>query len=344
MSEKTCFIMMPFDDRFQSYYERIFSAAAQYSGLRPIKVDEIYTPTQISDDIFRLIRDAEIILADVTGKNPNVNYELGIAHALGKKTVIITQNGDDVPFDYRHLRYIQYNTQYAGWEEKLLSSISRSIRSALDMNKPTTNITGHALQTLFGFLEDTALDASYEISKVAHYQSDLSGNCRVQQTWYITAKSDVTHFIHGVIGDEPGAIHLERVYDKSSGAALHSLTSIGNQNRARYIIFLNKMLKSGESLAIDIDFSADNYLAHLYSMGGITMFQRANTRRGVLYSSRQDIYTFPETPFTRMLTAKCDGSGAEETVSKAIQDGQVTISVGLRWEEPYAGNYSYEIS
>ena len=343
MYEQSCFIMMPFNDRFQSYYDKIFSPVVTDVGLNPVKVDEIYTPTQISVDIFQLIQSASIILADVTGKNPNVNYELGIAHALGKKTIIITQGDDDVPFDYRHLRYIVYDTRYAGWEDKLAERIKVSIQATLLMNSPTTFIAGDNLKHLFSFLENTALDVSYEISKTTIIESDLQGNCQVEQKWTVKARSDITHIIHGVVGDEPGSIKLLRSYDKTNGVDLNTLTSIGDEKRVRYIIFLSKMLQQGETLQFDLSYSAEKYLDHLFSKGSITMFQRPNSRRGVYYNYRRDVYIFPESNLTKTLSVKPNGSGAREDVTVEEKEGIVSVSVELDWPEPYSGIYSYEI-
>jgi hypothetical protein len=72
-----------------------------------------------------------VVIADVTDKNPNVNYELGICHALGVPTVIITQNLDDVPFDYKHRRCIPYRTDDVDWQRKLKKSIVATLRQVL---------------------------------------------------------------------------------------------------------------------------------------------------------------------------------------------------------------------
>jgi len=69
-----------------------------------------------------------VIVADVSGKNPNVNYELGLAHAFGKPAVIISQRAEDVPFDYRHLRVIIYDTTRVRWDSELASKVSKTIR------------------------------------------------------------------------------------------------------------------------------------------------------------------------------------------------------------------------
>ena len=60
------------------------------------------------EDIWELINKSRIIVADVTGKNANVFYELGISHTIGKDYIVLTQNELDVPFDLKHRRYFKY--------------------------------------------------------------------------------------------------------------------------------------------------------------------------------------------------------------------------------------------
>jgi len=69
-----------------------------------------------------------LIIADLTGRNPNVFYEVGIAHTLGKEVIMITQNEEDVPFDLRHLKYILYGFSKRG-QEKLIDDIKMTIKS-----------------------------------------------------------------------------------------------------------------------------------------------------------------------------------------------------------------------
>jgi nucleoside 2-deoxyribosyltransferase len=60
------------------------------------------------DDILESIRKADVVLADLTGKNANVFYEVGICHALGKPVLLLAQSIEDVPFDLRHRRVLLY--------------------------------------------------------------------------------------------------------------------------------------------------------------------------------------------------------------------------------------------
>ncbi len=82
-----------------------FSSSTAESGLRVRSVME---------EIWILINQAQFLIADVTGKNSNVFYELGIAHTLGKFVITITQDMKDVPFDIGHLRYIKYTNDKQG--------------------------------------------------------------------------------------------------------------------------------------------------------------------------------------------------------------------------------------
>jgi hypothetical protein len=78
-------------------------------------------------DIWSHTRQAKLILADLSGKNANVFYELGLAHALAKPAILIAESVDDVPFDLRALRILEYNKSRPRWGEELAEKITRSI-------------------------------------------------------------------------------------------------------------------------------------------------------------------------------------------------------------------------
>lgn len=67
----------------------------------------------------------------MTSRNPNVFYELGIAHALKKPVVLVSSNEEDVPFDVRHIRVIYYDVNDPFWGEKLVNKVAENIVSAL---------------------------------------------------------------------------------------------------------------------------------------------------------------------------------------------------------------------
>jgi len=100
-------VMMPFDARFNGVYAAI-QQAAENCGLLTRRVDEIWEAPGIIQDVVNLIDRAKIVVCDCTGRNPNVFYEAGIAHTLGREVILITQSEHDVPFDLRQLRFLPY--------------------------------------------------------------------------------------------------------------------------------------------------------------------------------------------------------------------------------------------
>jgi chaperonin GroEL len=129
---KLAFVLMPFKQPFKDYYEDIIKPAAKAAGLEARKADEIYGTGPIIHDIWSHIWKASVVIADVTEKNPNVNYELGICHALGVPTVIIAQSIDDVPFDYQHRRCIVYETSGSVWQRELKKAITATLKKVLE--------------------------------------------------------------------------------------------------------------------------------------------------------------------------------------------------------------------
>jgi hypothetical protein len=100
-------VMMPFQAEFRSIYTTLKRAAEQ-AGLRCRRADDIWENPAIIQDVVSLIDRSRVVICDCTGRNPNVFYEIGIAHTLGRDVILITQSEADVPFDLRHLRYVQY--------------------------------------------------------------------------------------------------------------------------------------------------------------------------------------------------------------------------------------------
>jgi hypothetical protein len=127
-----CFVMMPFGLPLGGYYQSIYEPAIKKAGLSPIRADaEIFGTGKIIDQIWSGINNARVLVAELTGRNPNVLYELGIAHALKKPVVLISSNEGDVPFDVRHVRVIYYDMGDPFWGEKLISKVAENIVSAL---------------------------------------------------------------------------------------------------------------------------------------------------------------------------------------------------------------------
>ncbi len=102
---KLAFVILPFKNIL--IFEKVLKPIFEEYGYEILKADDMFSTT-IMQGVANLIKQAGIIVADLTNRNPNVFYELGLAHALNKKVLLITQNGDDVPTDLKAHRYYKY--------------------------------------------------------------------------------------------------------------------------------------------------------------------------------------------------------------------------------------------
>jgi len=106
---------MPFSgDMIQEVYKEYTKPTVEDVGMKCIRGDDIFSVTSVMEDIFEAICEAHVVIGEFTGRNPNVLYEAGIAHTLGKPLICITQNIEDVPFDMRSIRHIVYKTTPSG--------------------------------------------------------------------------------------------------------------------------------------------------------------------------------------------------------------------------------------
>ncbi len=124
-------VMMPFKAEFDSVYIKLQKSTEEI-GLSCVRADDIWEHHTIIQDIVNIIARARVVICDCSGKNPNVFYEIGIAHALGKEVILIAQTEDDIPFDLRHLRYIRYLSNGEGLE-KLSQAVKSRLRSIVGL-------------------------------------------------------------------------------------------------------------------------------------------------------------------------------------------------------------------
>jgi hypothetical protein len=106
------------------------NAAAEVSKMHSLRADDIWQNEAIIQDVVSLINRSRIIVCDCTGRNPNVFYEVGIAHTLGHDVILIAQSEADIPFDLRHLRYMTYLNNDEG-RRLLADRLQRRIEALL---------------------------------------------------------------------------------------------------------------------------------------------------------------------------------------------------------------------
>lgn len=127
---------MPFAKHFTVYYNKIFKPALTQEGYDVKRADDIFGPRPIMDDVRQSIKDSDLILCEMTGRNPNVYYELGLAHAIGKPVILISQLGEEIPFDVHHIRVIVYDTTAPDWSRQLMRRIRLAVQDAEHASHP----------------------------------------------------------------------------------------------------------------------------------------------------------------------------------------------------------------
>ena len=125
------FVLMSFAEELRPIYDDHILNVTKSLNLVAKRADDFFGAHHIMSDVWEAINSARVIIADCTGRNPNVFYEIGVAHTLGRTVILITQDSNDVPFDLRAIRYIQYKYDPRGvklFEENL----ERTLKSELE--------------------------------------------------------------------------------------------------------------------------------------------------------------------------------------------------------------------
>ena len=129
-SRKVVFVLMPFDEAFDDVYFAIESACQQ-AGARCERVDKLISQERISDQIYKSIAEADIIVADMTTCNPNVLYEVGYAHGMKKEyVVLLVREINEVPFDLKHHPHIVYHDKIRKLTQELAKTLEHCIRTS----------------------------------------------------------------------------------------------------------------------------------------------------------------------------------------------------------------------
>jgi nucleoside 2-deoxyribosyltransferase len=123
---RRAFILMPFTGELEDIYRLAIRPALEDLGYEVARADTVFSTGLIIRDILQHIADADLIVADLTGRNPNVFYEVAVAHTLGKPVVMLAQDYQDVPFDLKSYRMIVYESRI-GVVEKLRRDLRRAV-------------------------------------------------------------------------------------------------------------------------------------------------------------------------------------------------------------------------
>ena len=129
LDERLVFLLTPFADDEREVYATI-AEVCRRNGFICVRGDEEHITGEILPHIVRLMLSARIIVANITSRNANVFYELGIAHAIGKKTILIAKTFSEVPFDVQSKRVVFYHNEdelKSGFTDAMLQAFRQKI-------------------------------------------------------------------------------------------------------------------------------------------------------------------------------------------------------------------------
>ena len=138
--KKNCFVVCPIGNEGSEIrkqadilFDHVIEPACDKFNFNPIRADKIATTGLITNKVIKNLRDAEIVVADLTGHNPNVFYELGVRHALNKHVILIKNQKDKRPFDIQSINIIDYLSLDDPKEmQKLKNNVIKHIESILN--------------------------------------------------------------------------------------------------------------------------------------------------------------------------------------------------------------------
>nr|VFJ56215.1 MAG: TIR domain-containing protein [Candidatus Kentron sp. FM]VFJ59002.1 MAG: TIR domain-containing protein [Candidatus Kentron sp. FM]VFK11939.1 MAG: TIR domain-containing protein [Candidatus Kentron sp. FM] len=123
----TCFVLMQINEIFDEYYREVYAPAIIDAGFKPMRAQGLFGTGTVMEQIWEQIHKANVLIADISDRNPNVLYELGLVHAQYKPVVLTAGSMEDVPFDISHSRTFVYDVRKPGWSEKLKSYVTRQL-------------------------------------------------------------------------------------------------------------------------------------------------------------------------------------------------------------------------
>jgi len=198
---KGCFVVMPFAGLWDEYYTQIHEPGIKAAGLVPLRADEVFRAGSVLQDIVALLSRASVVLADLSENNRNVHYELGLAHALGKPTVLVAPKGVPLFFDVTQERMLTYDKDDPFWGVSLRERITRALSETL--RKPET-----AIPTAFMHIKPARIETDEVVVRLRRIEERLTELASGSQFGARAFQSSLQEKIHGLPAAEVQAERL----------------------------------------------------------------------------------------------------------------------------------------
>jgi nucleoside 2-deoxyribosyltransferase len=180
------FVLMPFDKAFDDTYKMGIKETAAQLDIDAERVDEQIFQEGMLERIYRQIEVADIIIADMSGQNPNVFYEVGYAHAQEKICILLTRDADDIPFDLKHHRHIVYGDSITNLRSTLTDELVWAKKQIENERESHIKVN---LKRLYGSLDTS----KYSARGTVNFEIDLLNesnktSAEIEAVYFYTTK------------------------------------------------------------------------------------------------------------------------------------------------------------
>lgn len=220
--EGNCFVLLPHGDSNKGFdwdvlYKEVIASVISDVAMTPIRADEIYGSQPLMERIWKGIQEAEIVIADLTGRDPNVLYELGLAHVIWKTVVLLAQEDNDIPVDLREYAHIKYSTQGMG-----ILQLTRELKKTLQAIRPEPKTEAGLYPLPGGGVEQVPAKVLTVTPEFAIVQASdgRKGFLDSDDTSWTWRSPDLTKFYN--VGDELNGAFISGV----KGEPKYSLTAV----------------------------------------------------------------------------------------------------------------------
>ena len=180
------FVLMPFHEDYDDIYRMGIKETASSLDIKAERVDEQIFQEGILERIYRQIEAADIIVADMSGQNPNVFYEVGFAHAKEKLCILLTKNPADIPFDLKHHRHIVYGGSISKLRESLTEELIWAKSQVENVRNSRIKVKASGI---YGNLEKTTYSAKGEVDfKIDLHNDSNNSSSEIEAIYFYSTK------------------------------------------------------------------------------------------------------------------------------------------------------------
>lgn len=192
--EKQCFVIMPFKEKFDELFEFGIKPAVKSKNYQCVRMDQVAGTINLIRGMIHNIYVSKVIIADLTDKNANVFYELGIAHSIPvpDKTIMISEQDEEIPFDIGPFQVLKYKKSFKG-----ITDLRHGIIKRIEFIETRPDETSNPVQDYFLNKKLRRKQNEFPVSRNSDSDEELFNQLYLSQI-----RITLLHFLNGLPEDQ----------------------------------------------------------------------------------------------------------------------------------------------